>query len=40
MSDTDSMLEALMRDTTSVLFAVAEGEDRPPVSSVSAAARM
>ena len=40
MLDTDSMLEAFIRDTTSVSFAVVEGEDCPPVPSVLAAARM
>ena len=39
MSDTDSMLEALIRDTSSVSFAVAEGDPRPPLLSVTAVAR-
>ena len=34
MSDADSMLDALMKDTTSVSFAVPEGPSDPPLASV------
>ena len=41
MSDADSMLDALMRDTTSVSFAaLAEGAPRPPLPRPSTSARM
>jgi hypothetical protein len=41
MSDADSMLDDLMRDTTLVSFAaLAEGAPRPPVPRLSTSARM